>query len=79
MGVGEGAAGLTMQTVVVTDVVWTHVAVTHTAAAAAAELTGWLTVVLGADDAVLVAGVIAQEAGGDTVFITELTPPAKPG
>lgn len=80
-GVGEGAVGLTMLMVEVTAVVWTvpqtdvvAIAVAHTAVVA--EHRGWVTVVVVVGAAVVVvAGVIAQEADGNRVFITELTLP----
>lgn len=79
-GVGEGAVGLTMLMVEVTAVVWTvpqtdvvAMAVAHTAVVA--QLRGWVTVVVIGAAVVVVAGVIAQEADGNRVFITELTLP----
>lgn len=87
-GAGEGAGGLTVLTVAVTDVVGPvpHtglVATPATQAAAGAELKGWVTVAVAGGAAaaaaaavvvVVVVGGVTTEGAGGTVFITELTP-----
>lgn len=75
--VGDGAVGLTMLRVVVTDVVCPlapaeAVATVVTQAAVVVVLRGWVTVVVVMAAVVVVGGVTTQGAGG-TVLMTELT------